>query len=158
MGTGAELALGLVLVSMLAVITVTDLKRRIIPNRVLAVAALLAATIVAVADPVSMPGRAAAAVGAGGVLLLAALANPGGMGMGDVKLAATMGLFLDAAVVPALVSALLLGSTVGVALMVRHGAAARKRAIPFGPFLALGGIAGLMTGPAPVDWYIRALT
>ena len=58
--------------------------------------------------------------------------------MGDVKLAATMGLFLGVWVVPALLIALLAGSLVGVALIVRDGAAARKRAIPFGPFLALG--------------------
>ena len=62
------------------------------------------------------------------------------MGLGDVKLAATMGLFLGRAVAPAILAALLIGSLVGVALIARHGSEARKMAIPFGPFLALGGV------------------
>lgn len=150
-----ELALGLVFVATLATITLTDLERRIIPNRVLAVAATIAIAIVAISDPGSLPERAAAALGAGGVLFLAALAYPGGMGMGDVKLAGTMGLFLGVDVIPAMLIALLVGAGVGVALIVRHGAAARKQAIPFGPFLALGGIAGLFAGQELIDWYLR---
>ena len=87
-----------------------------------------------------MPEHLAAALGAGGVLFLAALAYPGGMGMGDVKLAAAMGLFLGVEVIPALLFALLAGSVVGIAIIAREGAAARKKAIPFGPFLAFGGV------------------
>jgi leader peptidase (prepilin peptidase)/N-methyltransferase len=153
-----EMALGLVFVSMLTAITLTDLERRIIPNRVLAVASLIGLAIVAVSDPSSLPERAAAAVGAGGVLFLAALAYPGGMGMGDVKLAAAMGLFLGVEVIPAMLIALIAGAAVGIAMIVRRGAAARKQAIPFGPFLALGGIAGLFAGQALIDWYLRTFT
>jgi leader peptidase (prepilin peptidase)/N-methyltransferase len=76
------------------------------------------------------------------------------MGLGDVKLAATMGLFLGRNVAPAIVVALLVGSLVGLAMMARNGAAARKRAIPFGPFLALGGVVGLLAGDQIVDWYL----
>ena len=76
------------------------------------------------------------------------------MGMGDVKLAAVMGLFLGRNVAPALLIALLAGSLVGLALIARHGAAARKQAIPFGPFLALGGVVGLLAGNEIVDWYL----
>jgi leader peptidase (prepilin peptidase)/N-methyltransferase len=78
------------------------------------------------------------------------------MGLGDVKLAATMGLFLGRAVGPAILVALLAGSLVGVAMIARHGAAARKRAIPFGPFLALGGLVGLFAGDELIDWYLGA--
>ena len=95
-----------------------------------------------------------AAAGAGGLLFLAALAYPKGMGLGDVKLAATMGLFLGRNVAPALFVALLAGSVVGLAIVARHGAAARKQAIPFGPFLALGGLVGLLAGDQLVDWYL----
>jgi leader peptidase (prepilin peptidase) / N-methyltransferase len=42
---------------------------------------------------------------------------------------------------------------VGAVLIARHGSGARKRAIPFGPFLALGGVVGLWFGEAMVDWY-----
>jgi leader peptidase (prepilin peptidase) / N-methyltransferase len=151
---GAEIALGLVFVTMLVAVTLTDLERRIIPNKILLVAAIGGLAIVAVTDPGSLPERAIAAAAAGGLLLAAAIAYPRGMGLGDVKLAATMGLFLGRDVGPAILVALLAGSLVGLAMIARHGAAARKRAIPFGPFLALGGVVGLLAGDELIDWYL----
>jgi leader peptidase (prepilin peptidase) / N-methyltransferase len=153
-----EIALGLILVTTLLAVTLTDLERRIIPNKILIVAAVLAVAIAAATDASSLPERLAAAAAAGGLLFLAALAYPRGMGLGDVKLAATMGLFLGRNVAPALLVALLAGSVVGLAMIAREGAAARKRAIPFGPFLALGGIAGLLLGDQMVDWYLSTFT
>lgn len=150
----AQLALGLVFVTTLIAVTLTDLERRIIPNKILLVAAVLGVAIAAVADPGSLPERAIAALVAGGLLFAAALAYPRGMGLGDVKLAAVMGLFLGRAVAPAILVALLAGSLFGLALIARHGAEARKRAIPFGPFLALGGVVGLLAGNQLVDWYL----
>ena len=150
----AEAVIGLVLVAMLAVVTLTDLERRIIPNKVLIVGAVLCLAIAAPTDPGGLPERAIAAVAAGGFFFLAALAYPKGMGLGDVKLAATMGLFLGRAVAPAILAALLLGSLVGLALIARHGATARKMAIPFGPFLALGGVVGLLAGDWLLDLYL----
>jgi leader peptidase (prepilin peptidase) / N-methyltransferase len=149
-----EIALGLVFVTMLVAITLTDLEQRVIPNRILIVAAALGVAIVAVTDPASLPEHAIAAAAAGGLLFLTALAYPRGMGLGDVKLAAVMGLFLGRDVAPALLVALLAGSIVGLAMIARHGAAARKRAIPFGPFLALGGVVGLLAGDELVDQYL----
>jgi leader peptidase (prepilin peptidase) / N-methyltransferase len=157
-GDAAQIALGLVFVSMLTVITLTDLERRIIPNKILSVASAIGLVIIAMSDPGSLPERAAAAAGASGVLFLAALAYPGGMGMGDVKLAAVMGLFLGVEVIPAMLIALLAGSLVGIALIVRRGVAARKQAIPFGPFLALGGVAGLLAGHALIHLYVTSFT
>lgn len=153
-GDATEIVLGLVFVTMLAAVTLTDLERRIIPNKILAVAAVLGVTIAAVGDPGSLPERAIAAAGAGGLLFAVALAYPRGMGLGDVKLAATMGLFLGRNVAPAILVAVLAGSLVGLALIARRGAAARKQAIPFGPFLALGGLVGLLAGNELVDWYL----
>jgi leader peptidase (prepilin peptidase)/N-methyltransferase len=150
----AEIALGLVFVTTLVAVTLTDLERRLIPNRILAVAAVLGLAIAAATDPASLPERAAAAAAAGGLLLAAALAYPRGMGLGDVKLAAVMGFFLGRNVAPAIIVALVTGSLVGVAMIARHGTAARKRAIPFGPFLALGGVVGLLAGDQLVDWYL----
>ena len=149
-----EVALGLVFVTMLMAITLTDLERRIIPNKVLIVGAVLGAAIAAVGDPGSLPERVIAAAAAGGVLFVAALAYPKGMGLGDVKLAATMGIFLGREVAPAILVALLAGALLGLAMIARDGAAARKRAIPFGPFLALGGVVGLLYGRQLVDWYL----
>ncbi|HEX5762119.1 MAG TPA: prepilin peptidase [Solirubrobacterales bacterium] len=153
-GDATELALGLVFVAVLVAVTLTDLERRIIPNKILLAGAIAAVAIVAVGDPGSLPERAIAALAAGGLLFAAALAYPSGMGLGDVKLAATMGLFLGRDVGPAILAALVAGSLVGLALIARHGAAARKQAIPFGPFLALGGLVGLFAGEALVDWYL----
>lgn len=153
-----EIALGLVFVATLAAITLTDLEQRIIPNKILIVAAVLGLAIVAVGDPGSLPERAIAAVGAGGLLFLAALAYPRGMGLGDVKLAAVMGLFLGRNVAAAILVALLAGSLVGIAMIAREGAAARKQAIPFGPFLALGGVVGLLAGNELVSWYLGAFS
>jgi leader peptidase (prepilin peptidase) / N-methyltransferase len=153
-----EVALGLVFVTTLTAVTLTDLDRRLIPNRILGVAAVIGIGIVAVWDPGSLPERLLAALAAGGGLFLVALAYPRGMGLGDVKLAAVMGLFLGRNVAPALLIALLAGSIVGLYLIARDGAGARKRAIPFGPFLALGGVVGLLAGNALVDLYLSTFS
>ncbi len=150
----AEVAIDLVFVTMLAAITLTDLERRIIPNKILLAGAILCVLIAAPTDPGGLPERAVAAVAAGGVLFLVALAYPQGMGLGDVKLCATMGLFLGRAVAPAILFALLAGSVVGLALIARHGAEARKTAIPFGPFLALGGVFAMLAGDQLIDLYL----
>ena len=152
----AELVLGLLFVSTLLVVTVTDLERRVIPDKILAVSATAAIVVVAATDPASLPERAIAAAGAGGLFFAAALAYPRGMGLGDVKLAATMGLFLGRDVAPAIFAALLTASLVGLAIVARDGAAARKQAIPFGPFLALGGVVGLLAGEQLIDAYLSA--
>ncbi len=150
----AEAAIGLVFVTVLAIVTLTDLEQRIIPNKVLLAGAVLCLAIAVPTDPGGVPERLIAAAAAGGILFLIALAYPAGMGLGDVKLVATMGLFLGRAVAPAILVALLAGSLVGLALIARHGSKARKMAIPFGPFLALGGVVGLLAGVQLVDLYL----
>lgn len=150
----AEAAIGLVFVTVLAVVTLTDLEQRIIPNKVLIAGAVLCLLIAAPTDPGGLPERAIAAAAAGGVFFLVVLAYPAGMGLGDVKLAATMGLFLGQAVAPAVLVSLLSGSIVGVALIAHHGSQARKMAIPFGPFLALGGVVGLLVGDQLINLYL----
>jgi leader peptidase (prepilin peptidase)/N-methyltransferase len=149
-----RLALGLIFVATLVTVTLADLDRRVIPNQVLLASAAAGLAILIAAEPSLLPEHLAAAAGAGGFLLLAALVYPGGMGMGDVKLAAVMGLYLGSAVVPAMLVGILAGALVGLAMIARHGAGARKRAIPFGPFLALGGVVGLLAGDEMVTAYL----
>ena len=153
----AAVSLGFAFVSVLVTVTVTDLERRVIPNVILAAGAAMGLTIIVAADPGSLSGRLVAAAAAGGFLLLGRVARRDGMGMGDVKLAALMGLYLGRAVVPALLIAFAAGALAGVWLMVRHGAAARRWALPFAPFLAVGGIAGLLVGDAAFEWYLDEL-
>jgi leader peptidase (prepilin peptidase)/N-methyltransferase len=149
----AEAVIGLVFVAMLAIITLTDLERRIIPNKVLIAAAVICLAITIPTDPSGIPERLIAAAIGGGIFFLVVLAYPRGMGLGDVKLVATMGLFLGRAVAPAILAGLLAGSAIGLALIASRGAEARKMTIPFGPFLALGGIVGLLAGHHLVDIY-----
>ena len=150
----AELAMGLIFCALLVTITLTDLEQRIIPNAILAAGAVAAIALAAATDPSSLPDRAIAAVGGGAFMLAFAVAYPRGMGMGDVKLVAVMGLFLGRAIIPAVAVAVLAGALVGMATMLRHGPDARKHAIPFGPFLALGGVVGLLAGNEILDWYL----
>ena len=149
-----EIALGLLFVSTLVAVTVTDLELRLIPNKILLVSALLGIAVAAVVDPGSLAERALAAAAAGGLLFAAALAYPRGMGLGDVKLAAVMGLYLGRDVAPAIFVALLAGAVVGLAMIAREGASARKKGIPFGPFLAFGGVVGLLVGEQLLDLYL----
>ena len=153
-----EIALGLVFVFTLLAVTLTDLERRVIPNKILLVAAIAGVLIAVIGDPSSLPERLLAAIAAGGVLFLVVFAYPRGMGLGDVKLTALMGLYLGRNVAPAVLVALLLGSIVGLAMIARHGAAARKQAIPFGPFLAIGGVVGLLAGDQLVDLYLSTFS
>ncbi|MGH2953166.1 MAG: prepilin peptidase [Solirubrobacterales bacterium] len=150
----ALLALGLVLCVVLVAITLTDLDLRLIPNKLVLAGAVVAVAMVAATDAGDLGERAIAAAAGGGVLFLVALAYPRGMGMGDVKLVAMMGLYLGRAIAPAVLVGFAAGALVGAAMIARHGAAARKRAIPFAPFLALGGVIGLWFGDEIVDWYL----
>ncbi|HEV3284728.1 MAG TPA: prepilin peptidase [Solirubrobacteraceae bacterium] len=133
-----------------------DLEHRIIPNKLTALGAAFALAAGLALDPSGEPERLIAAGAAGGFLLLAALAYPAGMGMGDVKLAAVLGLLLGRAVAPALLIALLSGVLVGAFVIARKGAReGRKTAIPFGPFLALGALTAVFAGQAIVDVYVK---
>lgn len=149
----AELALGLILVATLAVVTVTDIERLIIPNKILIFAAVAGVVLVAATDPSSFAERGIAAAAGSGFLFCALMAYPQGMGFGDVKLAGVMGFYLGASIAPAMLVALLAGSVVGVGMLIAEGASARKSKIPFGAFLALGGLVGLLAGPELIDWY-----
>jgi leader peptidase (prepilin peptidase)/N-methyltransferase len=143
--------------AMLVLSAWTDLRWRIVPDLAVVAGTIAALAIAAVVDLGSVPDRLAWAAGAGSFLLAAALVRPGGLGLGDVKLGAAMGAFLGSSVVPALLAAFAAGSAIAVPLLARHGWAGRRRAIPFAPCLALGGILALALGPAVVDWYLRRL-
>jgi leader peptidase (prepilin peptidase) / N-methyltransferase len=154
--SASGIALAVVLIVLVVPAALIDLEYRIIPNRITGLGAALAVVIGTGLDPAGEPGRLIAGACAGGLLLLAAMAYPGGMGMGDVKLAAVMGLFLGRAVAPAIMIALIAGVLLGVALIAKKGAhAGRKTAVPFGPFLALGALVAVFAGEAIVEAYTK---
>ena len=109
-------------------------------------------------DPKAVPEQLIAGAAAAGFLLAFVLAYPRGMGMGDVKLAGVLGLFLGRSVAVAIFVAVITGTLVGALVMARLGVKqGRKTAVPFGPFLALGGVVALLAGPTIVHWYLHTL-
>lgn len=141
--------------AVLVAISATDLSHRIVPN----VIVLPAAGIVLVAQTALEPSAewAVAAFGASLFLLLAALAYPKGMGMGDVKLALLLGAMLGRTVPVALMLGMLAALVPSIVLLARHGSSARKMAIPFAPFLALGALVALFFGDRLLDAYLTLL-
>jgi leader peptidase (prepilin peptidase)/N-methyltransferase len=153
-----EAILGAAMLVPLIPCAVIDLRRRIIPNRITGPGAILALALGVALDPGGEWGRLLAGLLAGGFLFIAALIKPGGMGMGDVKLTAMMGLFLGAPVVIALLIAMLASVLTGVGLAFGRGVyAARKTALPFGPYLALGGVIAAVLGHPVVHAYVHHL-
>jgi leader peptidase (prepilin peptidase)/N-methyltransferase len=140
-----------------------DLEHRIIPNRLTYPAIVVFAVVIVVGwafgEPIDPARAAIGLVVYGGGLLLVALLSPRGMGMGDVKLGALIGLVLGSlglryVAVAAAVAVLGGGLGAGAALLVGKG---RKGQIPFGPFLAAGGIVALVWGAWLAAWYLQIL-
>ena len=139
----------------LVAISAVDLEHRIVPDRI-----VLPATVIVLAAQTARapsPEWLLAALGASPFLFLAVLAYPAGMGMGDVKLALLMGAALGKLVTVALMLGMLSALVPGLYLLARHGQAARKMAIPFAPFLALGSIVALFAGKSLFSAYVSLL-
>jgi leader peptidase (prepilin peptidase)/N-methyltransferase len=142
--------------AVLVAVTATDLTHRIIPNRIVVPAAAVILVAQTALEP--SPQWTLGALGASGFLFAAVLAYPAGMGMGDVKLALVMGAALGKTVPVALMLGMTAALVPSIILLARHGSAARKMGIPFGPFLALGSVVALFFGEQIVDWYLALLT
>ncbi len=144
-GLSAALPAALFFVAVLVAVSFIDLEHQIIPNKIILPGMPIGLGLVL------LQGTSPALVGAagfligGGLLLLVAMINPAGMGAGDVKLAAFMGVFLGYYVLIALLVAFVLGAVVGLILIVTK-VRTRKDPLPFGPFLALGSLAALFAG------------
>lgn len=153
-----DILLGLLLIAIVVPVALIDLEHRIIPNRITLPAALAAVGIGLATKPSGVPVQLIAGAAAGGFLLVFVLAYPRGMGMGDVKLAAVLGLLLGSSVAVALFVGVLAGTVVGALIMARVGVASgRKTAVPFGPFLAFGAVVALLAGPSLIHWYLHTL-
>lgn len=139
-----DMVVTVLFVGVLIAVSVVDVRRRIIPNRIVLPAA---ATVLAARTAVH-PSAVwiVAGAGAAAFLLVAAILRPGGIGMGDVKLALLLGVAVGRTVPLALALALLAAAVPSVVLLARHGARARTMGIPLAPFLALGGVVALIAG------------
>lgn len=145
---------GILLVTFLVPIALIDFDTRTIPNKLTLPAAVLALLAIVALDVDFLVEALIAGAAGFAFFFLAALAYPRGMGMGDVKLAGVLGLYLGRAVGPAIFIGLIAGVVVGVAVIARKGAKeGRQTKVPFGPFLALGGVIALFVGDALADSY-----
>ncbi len=135
----------------LVAVSSIDLTHRIIPNRIVVPATVLVLAAQTALRP--SPEWALASFGAALFLFVAALAYPAGMGMGDVKLALLMGAALGRTVSVAMMAGMLAALVPSLYLLARHGSSARKMAIPFGPFLALGSVIALFAGGSLLHAY-----
>jgi leader peptidase (prepilin peptidase) / N-methyltransferase len=150
-GVTAYAALASGFCACLVTLSVIDLRHRIVPNRIV----LPAAAVTLFAHTAIDPSLAwtLGALGASGVLFVAVLAYPKGLGMGDVKLALLLGAMLGAAVSVALFLGFVFALVPTFVLVVRHGSAARKMAIPLVPFLSLGALVALFAGGSLLHAY-----
>ena len=153
-GLTIDLIPALLLVTGLVAITGIDLDHQLIPDAISIpgiVVGLVASTLT------GRPGWLDSLVGVllgGGIFLLIIVASRGGMGGGDMKLGAMLGAFLGwkLVLVAVLVAILAGGAFAIVVLLLRRKG--RKDAVPFGPFLALGGVVSLFWGKALLSWYL----
>jgi leader peptidase (prepilin peptidase)/N-methyltransferase len=161
-GPHAHLPAMLVFAASLLAVALIDLEHFIVPNKILKVAVALGVPLLvgaaAIDDRWGDLGRAALGAVVGlGLLLLIHLANPRGMGMGDVKLAGVIGLYLGYEGVRVALYGLflgfLLGSVVGVFLIATK-LRSRKDHIPFAPYLAGGAVLAIFTAREFFAWYL----
>ena len=141
--------------AVLVAISAIDVEHRIVPNRIVVPATGVVLVVHTLIDP-SVEWLLGGFAGFT-FLFVAAVIYPAGMGMGDVKLAALLGVMLGRDVAVALMVGMLLAIVPSIVLLARHGSGARKMGIPFAPFLAGGGIVALFAGGQLLDAYLSLL-
>ena len=153
-GLSLKLLPALVLVSVLIALAGTDLEHRLLPNAIVFPAALLGLVLSVVVDPASWWVYLVSALGVAAGLFALALAYPGGMGMGYVKMGGMLGAFLGPYAVLTVFFGALLGAVVG-GVLIATGTIQRRSALPFGVFLAVAGVLTLFFGQEVWDFYRR---
>jgi leader peptidase (prepilin peptidase)/N-methyltransferase len=153
-GLTLGLIAALAFISVLIPIVFIDLKHQIIPDKLNLVGAILGLLILSFND-VSLFSSVLGSVAGGLIMLLIAIVSRGGMGGGDVKMMAMMGLFLGLKLTfLALFFSFVIGG-LGSLLLILFGIKKRKDYIPFGPFLAIGGFAAYVFGIEILAWYFK---
>jgi prepilin signal peptidase PulO-like enzyme (type II secretory pathway) len=145
-GFSGHALVGAVFCPTLVLLAVIDIKHKLLPNEIVLPASLAVGLIVAVSAPGDFLAHFLAGLALGGFFFAFAAFFPGSLGMGDAKLGFLLGLALGAKTLGATLIAFA-GLLVGALyVLVTRGASARKDSIPFGPFLALGGILSFFLG------------
>jgi leader peptidase (prepilin peptidase)/N-methyltransferase len=153
LGYSPEFIVGLLFASILIVIVMTDLRVRIIPDRVILFGVVAAVCLRLFIHALPLWDYAAAFFVGSGILLLIAMASKGGMGGGDIKLFSLIGLIVGIKLVLlTLFISSLLGTLYGI-LLFFAGRLEKRHAVPFGPFIAAGALTSYLWGNSLIDWY-----
>ncbi|MDD3315329.1 MAG: prepilin peptidase [Syntrophaceticus sp.] len=156
-GLTLELLKYLFLSALLVAISFIDLEYFIIPNSLIIIGLVGGVILNIVAQDVGLVSALIGILVTSGFLLLVALISKGGMGGGDIKLAAVTGLFLGWPLAPL---GLFLGACVGgivAIILLLSGLRGRKDPLPFGPFIALGTVIAFLYGFEMLNWYLQLL-
>ena len=152
-GLGLELLSALTLILTLIALAGTDLEHRLLPNVIVGPAALVGFALSVLESPERWWVYLISALAVAGGLFALALAYPGGMGMGDVKMGGMLGAFLGPYAALAVFLGALCGATTG-GLLMAAGKMRRRHALPFGVFMAVGGVVALFVGPELWELYL----
>ena len=153
-GIDPRLLLAWAFLAVLLAISLIDLEHYVIPDRIVLPAAVVGLAASIALDPSRWWVYIVSGLGAALFLFILALIWPGGMGMGDVKMALLMGVVLGPTVIIALFVAFLAGALVSIVLLALR-VKSRKDKIPFGPYLALGAALSLLWGASLLDTYLN---
>jgi len=156
-GPTPEFVVAAALLAALVAITAIDLRHQIIPDAITLPGILAGITANVATRHVGWADLALGILLGGGVFFVVIVASGGGMGAGDMKLGAMLGAFLGwkMGLIALLIGVVAGGLCAGVLMAL--GLRGRKDAIPFGPFLAVGGAAALLWGEGVVQWYVAGL-
>jgi leader peptidase (prepilin peptidase)/N-methyltransferase len=145
-GLTGHAVVGAILAPTLVLLTAIDLDRRLLPDAIVLPTLAVVLILQIAFYPHHTLEWVLAALGAALFFFIPMFIYPAGMGMGDVKLAALLGSALGTSVVAAIAVALFAAGGFALLVLAREGLGARKKAIPFGPFLTLGGLVVFFLG------------
>jgi leader peptidase (prepilin peptidase)/N-methyltransferase len=140
-------------VSAMVTVAFIDYDYMIIPNKIVLPGALLGLVASIAISPQDWWKYVAGSAGAAAFMFALAMIWHGGMGPGDIKMAAFMGAVLGSAVIVALFTAFFAGAIAGVALIATRRRT-RKEKIPFGPYLAIGAVVAVFVGQWLLHSYV----
>jgi len=157
-GWRAELAGAWILLAALVTISFIDLEHQIIPDAITLPGIVAGFVLSFISPSVTWLDALLGILVGGGIPFLVIVVSPGGMGGGDMKLGAMLGAFLGYKLaLVAIFSGVVLGGLVAGVLLAT-GLRGRRDPIPFGPFLAGGGVVALLFGEGCIRWYLAAFT
>jgi leader peptidase (prepilin peptidase)/N-methyltransferase len=145
-GASAWALIGAVLCPVLVLLAAIDVRHRLLPNAIVFPSIAVVGLILAAFDAGSFFEHLWAALALGTFLFVFAAVFPSGLGMGDAKVGFLLGLALGSKTLPAMMAAFFGVFLAALWILIRHGVSARKSTIPFGPFLAVGGVLAFFFG------------